>query len=232
MARAPLRNPNTGKYESGGQRQQRQYYGYNQYRANRETNVFTRILDQAVHRSLDIESEQARVWFRQQASRVNVTPNKILNAKEYQGYTTSNYAVGSMFLFQYDPKTKEKLPYWDQFPLVIPIGPAEGGFYGLNLHYLPPYLRARLMDALYTVTNNKRYDDSTKLVISYQILKSAAKFRYFKPCIKHYLTGHVRSRFLLVNPKEWDIALFLPLQRFQKQSQGKVWLDSSKMSNK
>jgi hypothetical protein len=41
--------------------------------------------------------------------------------------------VGSMQMFFYDPKTKETLPYYDTFPLVVVVGPAEGGFYGLNL---------------------------------------------------------------------------------------------------
>lgn len=227
--RHTIRNPYTGRYESGTQREQRQYFNYNQYRSQRQSNVFTKILDDAVLQRMDITSEKARVWFRQQAREVNITPTRLLTSREYRNHLTTNHAIGSLFLFQYDPKTKQKLPYWDQYPLVFPIGPAEGGFLGINLHYLPPYLRARLMDALHTISNNKRYDETTKLQISYKILKSAIKFKYFKPCIKHYLTGHIRSRLLLVDPKEWDIALFLPLQRFQKQSQGKVWSDSTRM---
>ena len=101
-----------------------------------------------------------------------------------------------------------------------------GGFEGLNLHYLPHVLRARLMDALYTTATNKRYDASTKLGISYGLLRSAAKYKEFKPTYKKYLTKHVRSRFIKINASEWDIALFLPVERFEKASKSKVWGES------
>jgi hypothetical protein len=109
------------------------------------------------------------------------------------------------------------------------VGPAEGGFYGINLHYLPPSLRANLMDALYSITNNKRYDENTKLRISYATLKNASKYRYFKPCFKHYLASHVKSRFIEIQPVEWDIALFLPTERFEKAGKSKVFADTRKM---
>jgi hypothetical protein len=54
------------------------------------------------------------------------------------------------------------------------------GFLGINLHYISPLLRAKLMDALYSTINNKNYNDTTSLQISYDILKSAAQFRLFK----------------------------------------------------
>lgn len=109
------------------------------------------------------------------------------------------------------------------------VGPAKGGFYGINLHYLPPQLRAKLMDGLYDLTNNTRYDESTKLKLTYDLLNSASKFRYFKPTFKHYLNQHVRSKFIEINSTEWDTALFLPTERFEKAKKTKVWADSRKM---
>ena len=47
-------------------------------------------------------------------------------------------------MFVYAPKFAKKLPYYDTFPLVMYLKSAEGGFYGLNFHYLPYALRARL----------------------------------------------------------------------------------------
>ena len=82
------------------------------------------------------------------------------------------------------------------------------------------------MDALYDTVNNQRYDDSTKLRISYQILSNTARFKAFKPTFKRYLGSQVRSKFLKIDPVEWDIALFLPLQRFEKASASKVHRDS------
>jgi hypothetical protein len=101
----------------------------------------------------------------------------------------------------------------------------EDGFLGINMHYLPLFVRAKLMDALYDLSSNKRYDDTTKLRISYSILKSAVKFKAFNPCIKRYLSTHVKSYFLNIPSSEWEIALFLPLARFNV-SESKVHRDS------
>jgi hypothetical protein len=84
------------------------------------------------------------------------------------------------------------------------------------------------MDALYTITNNKKYDETTKLRISYDILNAASKFKFFRPTIKRYLSEKVKSRFLYINPTEWDIAIFLPVERFQKASKETVWNESRK----
>jgi hypothetical protein len=133
-----------------------------------------------------------------------------------------------MFMFFYDPKNKKTLPYYDSFPLVIVVKKAPGGFHGLNLHYLPPLLRARFLDALMDNTNNMTYDESTRFQLNYNLLQKSAKMKYFKPCYKHYLTGHVRSRFAYVPPPEWEIASFLPTADFQKASRAQVYSDSRK----
>jgi hypothetical protein len=139
--------------------------------------------------------------------------------------------IGGMFMFFYDPKGKDTLPYYDSFPLVIVIGPADGGFLGLNLHYLPPVLRAKFLDALLDETNNKRYDETTRFNATYDLMKRAAKYKYFKPCIKHYLNDHVRSRFARVEAPEWEIATFLPTADFQKASKQEVYRDSRRKMN-
>jgi hypothetical protein len=171
-------------------------------------------------------SRDARDWYRNAAQNVNVAPSRLL--KENRSKMTTGTEPGTMVLFNYDPKGKKDLPYYDTFPLIFVVGPAEGGFYGLNMHYLPLKQRAMLMDALYDLTTNNRYDDSTKLKLSYQLLKKASSYKYFKPCFKHYLNRHVKSRKMLVDSVEWDIALFLPLQRFQKASASQIYSDSLK----
>jgi len=136
--------------------------------------------------------------------------------------------IGKMGVFFYDPKHKATLPYYDRFPLVVIIGPAEGGFLGLNLHYLPPTLRARLLDGLLDMTNNKKYDETTRFQATYQMLKRSSKTKYFAPCVKHYLDKHMRSQFSVINPSEWETVAFLPIADFKKASDKKVWADSRK----
>ena len=133
-----------------------------------------------------------------------------------------------MYGFAYDPKWKKELPYYDQFPLIFPVEFHADGFTAINFHYLPHILRARLMDALYTTVNNKVYDATTKVRISYDILKGVSKFRLFKPTLKKYLRNHIRSNFFQIASNEWDIALFLPTENFKKASKDQVWADSRK----
>jgi hypothetical protein len=103
------------------------------------------------------------------------------------------------------------------------------GFYGLNMHYIHPMLRARLMDAFLQITNNTAFDDTTKIKMSYQLLNSSSRFKYFKPCVKRYLTSHVTSRFLYVDPTKWTMALFLPTEKFAKANKVDVFADSRKI---
>lgn len=132
------------------------------------------------------------------------------NSKRFANIPT----IGKMFLFQYFPKHIDKLPYHDRLPLIFPIDVINNGIMGINLHYLPLSARADLMDALYTLSSDKNYDEKTRLRISYQVLKAAANFSLFKPCVKKYLFSHVQSPFYEVSSFEWDIALFLPVEMF------------------
>jgi hypothetical protein len=170
-------------------------------------------------------TKKARTWYRDKAKGTKATQTALLSDSER---LRSRPLPGTMVFFVYDPKTKKQLPYYDRFPLTIIVDVTSDGWTGLNLHYLPLAQRAKLMDALYTISSNKKYDEKTRLNLTYQTLKGAAKFRAFKPCYKRYLGGFAKSKFLYVNPSEWDIALFLPVENFKKASKGTVWKDSMK----
>ena len=172
--------------------------------------------------------QQYRDWFRNRATQISrVDSNKLMtNNRAYTLKNLKQQDIGRMVMFFYDAKTKDTLPYWDKFPLVFPIEYYDDGFLGINLHYLPPMFRAKLMDQLYTTANNDKFDSTTKLRITYGILKGASQFRLFRPCIKRYLTSHIKSRFLHIPSDEWDLALMLPSQRFQKAKATTVWRES------
>ena len=190
---------------------------------------FDEILAQGVRAGqIPARTQDARDWFRNKARSTSATPESIVRGEKAR--YKNRVSMGKMYLFNYDPKTKATLPYYDRYPLIFPVQGAPGGFYGINMHYLPYVLRARLMDALYDLSSNQRYDERTKLRLSYGILKGAAKYKAFKPTFKRYLSSQVRSRFIEINSSEWDIALFLPLESFAKASKGSVWADSRKMA--
>jgi hypothetical protein len=143
-----------------------------------------------------------------------------------EGDTVATAMIGKMFMYFYDAKTKKDLPYWDKFPLVFPIEIYKDGWLGLNLHYLPIPLRMRLFDKLLQFANDKSLDKITKLRLSYGLLKSIARYPEVRPCIKRYLSTHVRSSLLRVEPINWEIALFLPVEQFQKERKETVWKKS------
>jgi len=136
------------------------------------------------------------------------------------GKRTSIPTFGLLNMFVYDPKGKDKLPYYDTFPLVLPIEKYNNGFLGINLHYLSMPLRIRLLDRLVDYSNNNKFDESTKLNANYANLK---KIDLIKPCLKRYLAGHVKSKFRKVGADEFMVATLLPVQRFKKQSDNHVF---------
>lgn len=179
-------------------------------------------------------SKDVRDWYRSLirntgAEVKNIDNNDIIRQSEQKGLATARLdssSIGKMYMFAYDPKHKGTLPYYDTFPLVFPIELYGDGFLGINMHYLPPYFRAKLMDALYTTATDKNNSPSTRLNISYKILASAAKFKYFQPTIHRYLWSQCRSHMINVEPKFWDMALMLPSARFQKVPMEKVQQES------
>jgi hypothetical protein len=184
--------------------------------------TFSKILDDA-KRSGQRPGPASSDWFRTVARNTRLTPEKLM--KEQKAALVTDVQVGSMYAFFYDPKHKKTLPYYDRFPLIFPIGPAEGGFLGINFHYLPYRIRAALMDALWGIASNKRIDPTTRLRLSYDVLQASSKFKWAKFCIKHYLLTHVKSRFVFIAPEAWEIAIMLPMGRFEKRSQQKAWSD-------
>ena len=192
--------------------------------------IFDNILIQGARQGIiPARTVAARDWYRSAAGKLmsNITPG-VFEKRTDEARKVSSMEFGYMYAFKYDPKTKKDLPYYDTFPLIFPVRMDSDGFLGINFHYLPPVLRAKLMNALYSTLTNKKYDDTTKLKISYSILQSASKYRYFKPMLKKYLRSHVRSQFLEVQVNEWDIAIFLPTESFRKADTGRVWEDSRK----
>ena len=194
--------------------------------------VYQKIVDEAASQNIILDnSRESLEWLRKKYT--SLKPSTFTEAQflKDQDRRRRNPLVGRLYMFLYNPKTKAQLPYYDRFPLVFPYKKVPGGFYGLNLHYLPPKFRALLMDSLFQTLSNTRLDESTKLRINYNILDSSSKYRWFKPCVKHYLTNHLQSTLIYVDPSEWNLALFVPSEQFRKDSKTNVWQDSIKAVN-
>ena len=142
------------------------------------------------------------------------------------GKRNSRPFFGRLNMFIYDPKFKRTLPYYDTFPLVLPLERYSDGFLGINFHYLPIPLRIRLLDRLVDFSNDTDFDEQTRLIVEYQTVK---KIRLVKPTIHKYLAGQVKSQFRRIDADEFMIATLLPVQRFKKASANEVWKDSRGM---
>ena len=189
--------------------------------------LFDQLESEAFRKGITARSKEANAWFAKKAKELGPVGKKVLSDSRLGD--GSDTKPGDMVMYIYDPKLKATLPYYDTFPLSIVVGPAKEGFYAINLHYLPPNIRAVFLDRLGDVVSNKKFNASTKFRITYNLLKATKNYKYFKPCFKHYLTKNVSSKIAKVNAAEWNIAIFLQTAKFRKASESKVWADSRRM---
>ena len=138
--------------------------------------------------------------------------------------------IGRMFYYAYDPKTKEQMPYYDTFPVILVVKNLPDGFHGLNIHYLPPKMREMLLRNLMITMSDTKLDKNTRLKIRYDMLNNVSKFRYFQPAFKRYLYSHVRSNIRPVPFRFWPQMVMMPLADFKKANISTVYADSRRIA--
>lgn len=175
--------------------------------------VIAHVKEQLDNKGLDPRTLAGRTWLLNKTAALRVTAANLFADRTQ----LKNRAIlGRMFFFYYHAKLRETLPYWDRFPLIIPIQQYPDGFLGLNLHYIYPKDRLMLLKKLEKLQTGNINDESTRLRLSYPILQAYHRAYEATPCIKRYLWTQVRTRFLEIPAPEWDIAATLPVQDFRK----------------
>jgi len=165
-------------------------------------------------------------WFREQVRQLGAIPSRQLIR---EGLVTSRPTYGVMNFFMYDPKYKDNvnvLPYYDRFPLIMPIEPLReqrGSFMGLNFHYLSIPMRIKLLNVIQEYSNDTKYDENTRIRLTWNRIKRNPLVR---PTIKMYLREHVRTPFRRINADEMMVAVLLPVQKFVRATDNKVYADS------
>jgi hypothetical protein len=182
----------------------------------------------------------ARVWFKDQIRDVlanpwglsNMVPDKLKlrwwARKQPIMSLPKPTDIGKMFFYGYNPKTKDTMPYYDIFPLILMVKGLDNGWQGLNLHYMPPKQRELLILNLMDRMSDTKLDKHTRLKMNYSMLKKVSKYRYFKPCFKRYLASHTTSSVRTIPFEYWPKAILLPVAKFKKSSITSVWADSLK----
>ncbi len=191
--------------------------------AEREKSFLEKLRDALNKNQGNVKTRNAKDWFQRRAralkSELRNKFTQVDTADEFYAKSrkTSKRSIGpgSMFAYFYDPKYKKELKYYDRFPLVLVFDFKPNGFIGCNFHYLPPLLRARLMDEI----------DKARGIN----WKALSKIKEVKPTVKRYLYKNISSKVVEIDDDEREIALFLPTERFKKEDKLVVWGDSRRM---
>lgn len=173
-------------------------------------------------------------WFKQKITQLggNSPSAKTDLLAETKHLQTQMFLPGAMHMFAYDPKYKEELPFYDKFPLAL-IFSVEGDLVrGINFHYLPYVLRARLFDKMWQIASKYHNNKQQVMRLNWKLLGNISKFPEVQPAVKSYLYSHVRSRIIKVPVEDWKTAIFLPTETFAKKSQAFVARDSGQQIRK
>ena len=181
------------------------------------------------------KAHMAATWFRSIVERAKIALARetvfqtVITEAAQAGGLTSKMWLGKMYFFVYNPKHKMTLPYYDMFPLVLPVERYSDGFLGINFHYLAPKERAHLLDEIKIFVNDKTLSEKTRIMLTYDMLRGFTKFKRAKPCLKRYITMYMKTQFIPILPDEWGPAIFLPVENFKKMSKKAVWMESKKI---
>lgn len=172
-------------------------------------------------------TQRSQAWYRAQVGKLQ-NLQRTVDTSISQARLITRPDVGRLYLFQYDPKHKDTLPYYDTLPLVFPFERAQGGFLGLNLHYLPYAMRFKLMSALLNIASSA--GNNRKAAFSWQLLSNSSRFPGTQAAVKHYLTAQMRSSFLEIPDDQWLAASQMPIERFVNTNKEAVFRDTRRMT--
>lgn len=198
------------------------------------TSKLTELSQQRSAAEIQMLSRESIRWLNQKVKLIknpNAIPRQMYSEKERHRnkYTLSyngKFLLGGLYFFFYNPKLKNELPYYDTFPLVMPLEKYADGFLGLNFHYIPPQMRIIFLNKMMNRAVYDANDELKRIRITYDILNATRRYKEFRPCVKRYLFPHIRSKIIAVQPDEWDVASYLPVQQFRKDTARDVWQDS------
>ena len=95
---------------------------------------------------------------------------------------------GKWYLFEYDPKFKDQLKQWDQFPLIHFLEVKKENMLGANLHYINTNARLNAI-------NNKKFPAST---------------------LHYYIPKRADAIFFEIRESEVQLLSQLPIEKFHR----------------
>jgi hypothetical protein len=89
-------------------------------------------------------------------------------------------------------------------------------------------MRLKLLNIITEYASNDRMDDTTRIRLTWNRIK---RNPMVKPTVKRYLADHVKTPFRRIDADEMMVAVLLPVQKFVKATENKVYADSRRMIN-
>jgi len=192
--------------------------------------LFENISKEALVEGITPRTQASMAWFEDKLQAMSVNRTQLINQtpefKRRSKIDVNIPLIGTMHMFRYEPLNRDSMKYYDRYPLVILVGEITDGFTALNLHYMPPMLRIKFLDFMYqrTIGSGKQ----ERFAAYWDRINRGLTKKFLAPMVKSYRNDRIRGRIAQVFPDEWEIAAFLPFERFFKKTKDIVWRDSTK----
>jgi hypothetical protein len=135
--------------------------------------------------------------------------------------TRTRFQPGKIYVFKYDPKYKEELPWFDRNPVVLAIERVDNNDLGINLNLLPVPFKEKLLDELFTrmrikfdkkdtENENSKGADALKekpLRITYDGMKVYLEKHGYDFALRQYIPSRKRNQAVVSYSKWPEIAL-------------------------
>jgi hypothetical protein len=155
----------------------------------------------------------------------NLAVNPVMRSS---GNKVARPKPGLFYMFRYDPKHKDNLPYYDTAPVILCTSITPDGWYGINVHYMPLPIRVKVMSEFYKTLYLTK-NDNERLRMNWAkaetLCRSISKTKYLSHSIKRYLVSQLDSPLIKIDSENWDMITFLPLAKFKKAKESAVWKD-------
>jgi len=184
-------------------------------------------------KKLNEKEVSAVQWFKNALG--GIRKKKAGSAKDYEQILKDNSKgikrrlLGQVIVFRYIPNSKTK--FYDKFPIVIVTGVSGNTITGLNLHYVPPMDRIKLILLMNSLLFNQKEMDLQKTRVKiFSLLTKKIFAKYIGTAVNNYTIKNIAGKPKLTTPEEWSYLAFLPV--FKGISPSKVYSEISKAVNK
>ena len=118
--------------------------------------------------------------------------------------------LGQVLLFGYKPASKVK--FFDRYPLVIVTKITGSGFSGINLHYIPPIDRLKMILLMSYLLYDRKEEDVQKMRVKVLSLMNKKIFtKYQSTVLNNYSVQNIVGKPKITKPEEWANFAFLPV---------------------